>query len=194
MPILALAAGLSRAAAELQAAEGSTFTINVFWVIVAAVNFIVFLGLIWVIFFRPVSSLLESRRNRIEQGLRDADAARVERENAESERLATLAAARQEANDLLARAQKQADDSRDRQVAETRAEIERLREQATADIESERQRALADVRAQVADLALLAASRVVGETMNTPRERRLVEEFLAGMGTRDGAAAKAEKN
>ena len=63
-------------------------------------------------------------------------------------------------------------------IADTRGEIERLREKATADIESERQRALADVRAQVADLALLAAGRVVGETMNEPRERRLVDEFL----------------
>jgi F-type H+-transporting ATPase subunit b len=178
--VFALASGLSAAAAAGQFQEGTaaTFTINVFWVIVAAVNFIVFLGVIWLIFFRPVSALLESRRERIEQGLRDADAARVERENAAAERLATLAAARQEANELLARAQKQADDNRERQVAETRAEIERLREKATSDIESERQRALSEVRAQVADLAILAAARVVGETMTPTRQRRLVDQFL----------------
>jgi F-type H+-transporting ATPase subunit b len=182
MVTLALAS-LSRAATELQAAEGAaaTFTINLFWVIVAAVNFIVFLGVIWLIFFRPVSSLLESRRERIEQGLHDADAARVERENAAAERLATLAAARQEANDLLARAQKQADDNRERQIADTRAEIERLRDKATADIESERQRALSDVREQVADLALRAAARLVGETMTESRQRRLVDRFLTDM-------------
>jgi F-type H+-transporting ATPase subunit b len=128
---------------------------------------------------RRLSATLETRRARIEQGLKDADEARVEREQAAAERLATLTAARQEANEVLARAQKQADESREQQIAETRAEIERLREKATADIESERQRAMADVRAQVADLALLAAGRVVGETMNEPRERRLVDEFLA---------------
>jgi F-type H+-transporting ATPase subunit b len=194
MPILALASGLSRAATEFQAAEPATFTINLFWVIVAAVNFIVFLGLIYAIFFRPVSSLLESRRERIEQGLRDADAARVEREQAATERLAVLTAARQEANDLLARAQKQADDNREREIADTRAEIERLRDRATADIESERQRALADVRSQVADLALLAAGRLVGETMTESRERRLVDEFLTRMPTREGGAANAENN
>ena len=89
-----------------------------------------------------------------------------------------LAAARQEANEVLARSQKVADESRQRDLAETRAELERLREQAAADIESERQRALADVRAEVADLALLAAGRVVGETMSDPRQRRLVDDFL----------------
>jgi F-type H+-transporting ATPase subunit b len=89
-----------------------------------------------------------------------------------------LTAARQEANELLVRAQRVADETREREVAETRSAIERLREQATSDIEAERLRALADVRAQVADLALAAAGRLVGETMNEPRERRLVEEFL----------------
>lgn len=178
-PILALAAGLGHlAVTAAPAAEEPGLVINLFWILVVAANFLVFLLLAWYLGFRRLSGTLESRRERIEQGLRDADEARKEREQAAAERLATLTAARQEANEVLARAQRQADESRDRAVAETRAEIERLREQATADIESERQRALADVRAQVADLALLAAGRVVGETMTGKRERRLVDEFL----------------
>ena len=50
--------------------------------------------------------------------------------------------------------------------------------QAVAEIDAEKQRALADLRAQVADLALAAAGKVVGETMSDQRQRRLVEEFL----------------
>ena len=53
-----------------------------------------------------------------------------------------------------------------------------MRERAVADIDAERKRALADVRSEVADLALLAAGKVVGETMNDEREKRLVDEFL----------------
>ena len=67
-------------------------------------------------------------------------------------------------------------------MAETRAELEQMRERAAADIAAEKERALAEVRGQVADLALAAAARVVGETMNGERERRLVDEFLAQMG------------
>jgi len=43
----------------------------------------------------------------------------------------------------------------------------------------------------VADLALAAAGRVVGETMNQPRERRLVEEFLSQM---DAGERPARRN
>jgi F-type H+-transporting ATPase subunit b len=54
-----------------------------------------------------------------------------------------------------------------------------MRERATAEIEAEKTRAIADLRGEVADLALAAAGRVVGETMSDDRQRRLVQEFLA---------------
>ena len=44
-----------------------------------------------------------------------------------------------------------------------------------------------ELRGEVADLALAAASRVVGETISTDRERRLVEEFLAETGSASGS-------
>ncbi len=92
--------------------------------------------------------------------------------------MATLAEARRESNEILARAQKVAQETRDADIAATKEELERLRARAAADIEAEKVRAITEVRAEVADLALRAASRVVGETMTSERERRLVEEFL----------------
>jgi F-type H+-transporting ATPase subunit b len=184
MPFLAAAGGAAGVAAQvLQVEEHAGLTINLFWVIVAAVNFIVFLAAIYLIFFKPVSRLLEERRSRIEEGLRDADAARTEREQAHQERLTVVAQARAEAEEILARAQRVADESRERDLAETRTQIEQMRERAAADITAEKDRALAEVRNQVAELALAAAGRVVGETMNDARERRLVDEFLSQVGS-----------
>ena len=160
------------------AGEEALFQINLFWVIVSAFNFLVFFVLIWTFAFKPVSKMLADRRERIEQGLKDAEQARRDRENAEAERVATLAEARKEANDILARAQKVAQETRDADLAATREELERIREQATTDIEAEKQRAIAELRGEVADLALAAAGRVLGESMTDDRQRRLVREFL----------------
>lgn len=162
-----------------EAGESAGLTINWFWVVVSALNFIVFFFLVYRIVLMPVGRMLADRRQRIEQGLKDADAARRDREAAADQRQALLAEARREAADIVARAQRMADEARQQGVAETREELERVRTQAVAEIDAERQRALADVRAQVADLALLAAGKVVGETMDGTRERRLVDEFLA---------------
>ena len=79
--------------------------------------------------------MLAERRERIEQGLRDAEQARQDRESAETERLAALAEARREANDILARAQKVAQETRDADIAATREELERMRVRAAAEIE-----------------------------------------------------------
>ena len=180
MDLLALASLTSNlhVSAPPGAAEQGGLVINFFWILVVAANFLIFLVAAWYLGLRNLPRNLGARRDRIEQALRDADAARVEREQAAQERLTVLAKARSEAEEILTRAQRVADESRERDLADTRAQIEQMRERAAADITTEKERAIAEVRGQVAELALAAAARVVGETMNEPRERRLVEEFL----------------
>jgi F-type H+-transporting ATPase subunit b len=188
MPIFAIAGDAVQTALQAFAQEAEAqFQINVFWIIAQAASFVLFLIIVYLVAFRRIGGVLEERRQRIEDGLRDADQARVDREQAAAERLKVLAEARAEAEETLTRAQRLAEESRERDLAQTRAELELMRERAAGDIAAEKDRALADVRNQVADLALAAAARVVGETMNTERERRLVEEFLAQVG-RDGSA------
>jgi F-type H+-transporting ATPase subunit b len=177
--MLAIAGLIPRDALPALTAEaGGPFQINVFWVLVATFNFVLFLALLYVFALGPVSKMLAERRKRVEQGLKDAEQARRDRESAEQERLAALAQARAEANQIIDRAQKVAQETREADIAATREELERMRVRSTADIEAEKQRAIADLRAEVADLALAAAGKVVGESMNDARQRRLVEEFL----------------
>ena len=173
---------ITRILGQAEPAHEVEFQINVFWIVAQAGSFLLFLVIVYLIAFRRIGGILEERRSRIEQGLKDADQARVEREQAATERLAVLTEARQEAEEILSRAQRVADENRERDLTETRTQVEQLRERAAADIASERDRALAEVRGQVAELALLAAGRVVGETMNDQRERRLVDEFLTQLG------------
>jgi F-type H+-transporting ATPase subunit b len=187
--LLAIASGLGRVAAQL-AAEEPLFQINLFQVLIAAANFVIFLALLWTFAFKPVSKMLDDRKPRIEQGLKDAEQARTDRESAEQERLAALAEARRESNEILARAQRVAQETRDADIAATREELDRMRERAASEIESEKVKALSDLRAEVADLALAAAGKVVRETMTGERQRRLVNEFL-DEGDTDGADGKS---
>ena len=182
MDILVVATVAGHQAAQIAAESQPLFQINLFWVIVSALNFIVFFAILWTFALKPVSKLLAERRDRIELGLKDAEQARRDRESAEAERVATLGEARREANEILVRAQKVSQETRDADIAATREELDRLRVRAAAEIEAEKVRAIADVRAEVADLALLAAGTVVGETMSDERQRRLVEEFLRSSG------------
>jgi len=178
--LLAVAGDIARLVGPALTAEEATggLTINFFWIIVSALNFIVFLVIIWMFAFKPISAMLADRRTRIEEGLRNAEQARRDRDQAEAERVAALAEARREANDILNRAQKVAQETRDADIAATRAELERMRLRAAEDIQAEKGRAMADLRAEVATLALEAAGKIVGESMDDARQRRLVDEFL----------------
>ena len=183
MDPFALAGAVAQGAVALAAEEpGATaeagLQINLFWIIVSSLNFVVFAVILYYLFGGPVMRILSERRARIQQGLDDAEEARRARAAADEERIQALQDARREANEILTRAQKLADESRERDLAAAREEVERVRSRATADLEAEKQRAIADIRAEVADLALAAAGRVVGETMNDDRQRRLVDEFL----------------
>ena len=179
MDILAVAAGAAGDAIALTAEAEAGLTINLFWVLVSAINFLLLLAIIWTFALKPLAGTLDDRKAAIEQGLKDAEQARQDRASAESERVVALTEARREANDILTRAQKVAQESRDTDIAATREELERMRVRAAAEIEAEKTRAIGELRAEVADLALAAAGRVVGETMTDDRQRRLVQEFLA---------------
>jgi len=172
--------------AEGEAAGG--FTINLFWVIVAALNFLIFFALAWLIILKPLSGRLTDRREAIDQGLKDAEKARVALEASATAAADEIAAARRESREILDRAQRVAQESREADIAATREELERMRTRAAAEIEAEKGRAIADLRAEVADLAISAAGRVVRASMDGASQRRLVEEFLAETATPDGRA------
>ncbi len=181
MPLFASLSEVARSAVVLTA-EGETaggFTINVFWVIVAALNFLVFFALAWMIILKPLAGRLAERREAIDQGLKDAENARIALEASAAAAEDEIAAARREAREIVERGQRVAQETREADIAATRQELERIRVRAAVEIEAEKGRAIADLRAEVADLAISAAGRIVGESMTGERQRRLVEEFLA---------------
>ena len=183
MDTLALIGEVTRQVAQPAAESGAGFQINLFWVIVSAANFIVFFLIVKSLAFKNITGTLDTRRERIEQGLQDAEQARRDRESGEQERLAAMQEARREANEIINRAQKVASEARDLDIAATREELDRMRLRAAAEIDAEKQRAIAELRGEVADLALAAAGRVVGESMTGDRQRKLVADFLAESGS-----------
>jgi F-type H+-transporting ATPase subunit b len=103
-----------------------------------------------------------------------------------------VAEARKEAAALIASANKIATDTRDEILAQARTDAEAATERAREEITAEKEKAMAELRAQVADLALEAAGKLVRSDMNATTQRRLVEEFLSE--TSGGSSAKAREN
>ena len=142
------------------------------------VNFLLLLYLLNRFLFKPVLKLLDERESRIRKGLEDAEAAARDRELAKAEREAALDEARKEAQAMVARANKIAEDSRAEMLADAKEQADKVAARAREEITAEKEKAMAELRSTVADLALQAAGRLVRSEMDTPTQRRLVEDFL----------------
>src|ERR1043165_9595407 len=155
--------------------------INLGLLIVQIIAFmIVFLTLsAWV--YQPMLSMMESRRQKIAQGLEDARVAAEARASAEKEAAKIVADAQTEASKIVREATERAAAAGQDVKAAAEAEAAKAREAAVAEAEIERNRILGDLRSQVASLAIAALNKLVGETLDDRKQRALLDEFFSGV-------------
>lgn len=140
-----------------------------------------FLVLLWVMtkfFWKPLNSMLESRRQDINATYDKIEADRRAMEQLRSEYEARLAQIEAEARERIQQAVGEAQQLRDQIVADARRQADDLvaRAQEQAKLESEKLRS--ELQTYVADLTLAATERLLGEAMTDERHRRLVQEFI----------------
>jgi F-type H+-transporting ATPase subunit b len=155
--------------------------INLGLLIVQIIAFIiVFLTLnAWV--YKPMLDMMENRKQKIAQGLEDARVAADARANAEKEAAKIVADAQAEAGKVVREATERAASAGKDVKAAAEAEAAKAREAALAETELERNRILGDLRGQVASLAIAAANKLVGETLDEKKQRALLDEFFSGV-------------
>lgn len=155
--------------------------INFGLLIVQIIAFIiVFLTLnAWV--YQPMLNMMESRKQKIAQGLEDARVAAEARADAEKEAAKIISDAQTEASKIVREATERAALAGQDVKAAAEAEAAKAREAAVAEAEVERNRILGDLRSQVASLAIAAANKLVGESLDEKRQRALLDEFFSGV-------------
>ena len=93
-----------------------------------------------------------------------------------------LASARGEAQALMAEARGASERERAAAVAQTKVEQQAMLERVRREIGAERERAVMELRRETVDLAIAAAGKVVGASLDSGADRKLVEEYLATIG------------
>jgi len=155
--------------------------INLGLLIVQIIAFIiVFLTLsAWV--YQPMLDMMESRKQKIAQGLEDARVAAEARADAEKEAAKIIADAQTEASNIVREATERAAVAGQDVKSAAEAEAAQARAAAVAEAEIERNRILGDLRSQVASLAITAANKLVGEALDERKQRSLLDEFFSGV-------------
>lgn len=141
-------------------------------------NFLLLVYLLKKFAWGPVIGALEKRENQLAQDKQTAADARKAAEELKKELDERLAQISAEASQKMAQAVKAGEAQKEQLLAQAKEQAQHLLEQAKTQIEAEKNKALADVRGEIADLTVLAASRVIERQVKEDGAEEIVERVL----------------
>lgn len=148
--------------------------------VLGAVAFAIMLFLVWKFVVPRFEKAYADRTAAIEGGMKQAEQAQREAQEALEQYQSQLAEARHEASRIREEAREQGASIVAEMREQAQAEADRILTTARTQIEADRQQATIALRAEIGELATELASRIVGESLeDEARQRRVVERFLS---------------
>ena len=149
-------------------------------VIVGAIAFFIVFFALWKVLLPRIMKTLDERTEQIEGGLERAKELQADAQRLIQQYQAQLAEARHEAARLREEAREQGAAIIAELREQAQAEAARITEAARTQIAADRQQAFTSLRAEVGELSVQLASKIVGESLDDEaRQSRVVERFLA---------------
>ncbi len=142
------------------------------------VNFLILLGLLYLVAYKPVMRMLDERSRRIKESMDKTEDVNKQADQAEQEMTKRIAAASDEGQKLVEQAVKAGGEARRQAQLEAKKEAASIIARARAEIKRERDEAVGELRREFADLAVLAAGKVIDRSLDKESHRQLIEKVL----------------
>jgi F-type H+-transporting ATPase subunit b len=139
----------------------STFGIDWRTLLIQAINFAVLMVGLWYFLYGPIMRMLEERRSKVMQGVKDAEAAHKELEEIESARSTMLAQAGKEADTVISNARRAAVEEERSILARAENGATNVLKDAEAQAKDMKNRAIEESREEVAKLIVLGMEKAL---------------------------------
>ena len=136
---------------------------------------------VWKWVWPNLNKTMETRQAAIAGQITEAEKAKEEAESLRKDYQEQLASSRGEGNRIVEEARQQAEQMRADILAKAEADAEQIRQKAREDAAGEKSRALADAKAQVGDISVDLASKIVGESLDQEAHKALIDRYLADL-------------
>jgi F-type H+-transporting ATPase subunit b len=146
--------------------------------VVFIINFIVLFILLRLFLYKPVLKMLDERAKRTKEGMELAEATKKEYEQAKGEVQKQIENGRQEAQAIIAQALQTGERLKEESRAEAAKQAQGIIDRTKAELETERDKIVGDLRREFVELSVLAAEKVIKETLDREKHRKLIEETL----------------
>jgi F-type H+-transporting ATPase subunit b len=152
--------------------------VNLPLLVVFIINFIVLFVLLRLFLYKPVMKMLDERAKRTKEGMELAEATKKEYEQSKVEVQKQIEKGRQEAQAIIAQALQTGERLKEESREEASKQAETIVDRTRAELESEREKILQDLRREFVDISIAAAEKVIKETLDKEKHRKLIEETL----------------
>jgi len=142
------------------------------------VNFVILLGLLYLVAYKPIMRMLDERSRKVKESMEQTELIKQQAERAEEEVKKQIEAAGREGQEIIARAVRSGEEVRQKAQQEARQDAESLIARAGVEIQRERDEAIGDLRKEFADLTILAAGKVIDRSLDKEAHRQLIDKVL----------------
>jgi len=142
------------------------------------INFLILLFVLYKFAYGPILKMLEERTNKIEKGLKDADESHKKLAEIVQKEKEVMAEARKEAQAIIVKAEEQAKKNKEDIITESKTQSEKILADAQKKIEEEKNKMMVEVKGEIANLVVLATEKMIGEKMDTAKDKELIEKSI----------------
>ncbi|NOX09331.1 MAG: F0F1 ATP synthase subunit B [Gammaproteobacteria bacterium] len=144
-----------------------------------AISFVFFVWFCMKFVWPPIMQAMDERKKTIADGLAAAERGMHEHELAQKKAIGTIHEAKQQANEIIARAEKRAAELVEASKDDARVEGQRIVQAARGEIDQEVHRAREELRGQVASLAVIGATRVLEREIDDAAHDAMLTKLVA---------------
>jgi F-type H+-transporting ATPase subunit b len=152
--------------------------INLPLLVAFIINFVILFALLGIFLYKPVTKMLDERSKRIKESMEQAEATKGEYARAEEDVKKLISKAREDGQALVSQATQIGEKLKEEAREGAREEAQAIIDRSRAELEEERDRIIDDLRREFVDISISAAEKVINETLDKKRHRRLIEEAL----------------
>jgi len=164
-----------------------SINLNLVWTII---NLVVLYLLLRHFLIGPVMNIMEQRKQMIDDGFKNAEAAQADANRLKQEYETALSGAKQESVQLIEDARKSAKAEYDRIVSEAGEKTDTMIESAKENVRIEREQTMKELKSQIAGLAAASAAKIISGNADEKESRDLYDQFLKEAGEGNGNADK----
>jgi F-type H+-transporting ATPase subunit b len=151
----------------------------IIWTII---SFILLVLLLWKVAYPQILKGMKNREETIKQQLEEAQKTKKEAENLLGDYKRQLAEARSEAQKIINEGKSLGENIRKEIVQKAQEESNQIVKRAQEEIELQKQKAILELQEKIADLSIMAATKIINKSLNTEDNRRLVEDYVSKVG------------